>query len=217
MFETDQTELWSYGYYAASQIGPINGSGILQNPASTFEIYTYCEGDNDASIALDNVQWSIFGTATGTNPIVPQPTQVLVNNDFSSGSLDPWTTSSTTGRADVGVINGQATMTFTRLSTTYTSPTWIMQTIPQAQRGQTYTVTADVYVNIFGNTNCVAQISAGNAIFTSPTVTTSQHYPLNIQGTLGSDTTYFYLYGSCTGNSGSTNVAFDNVYFTLNT
>ena len=66
-----------------------------------------------------------------------------MNNGFSSGSLNLWTTSSTTRRADVDVVNGQAIMAFIRRSNTYTSPTCIMQTTAQAQRGRTYTTTAD--------------------------------------------------------------------------
>lgn len=172
----------------------------------------------DTTFAVDDVVWQLYPTSIGTNPITAQPTQVIQNNDFNSGSLDPWTTSQTAGRADIGVTNGQARITFSRIVPQYTSPSWIIQTIPLAQRSQTYTLQADVSIVIpSGSTNCVAQISAGQEIWQSGTVYSSQTYALrDLRGTLQSDTGYFYLYASCTGQ-GVPYVTFDNVYWTLNT
>ena len=172
----------------------------------------------DASLAIDNVAWQLYPPSTGVNPIIAPPTQYLQNNDFSSSSLDPWTTSQTTGRADIGVTNGQGRITFSRISPQYTSPSWIQQNIPLAQRSQTWTLNADVSIVIpNGGTNCIAVITSGDQLWQSPTVYSSVNYPLrNIQGTLSRDTSWFGMYASCTG-SGVPYVTFDNVYWTLNT
>lgn len=120
------------------------------------------------------------------------------------------------GRADLSGTGGQAVIDFARLHPTLSSPSWFRQNA-FAQRFQTWTLTADVYLNKGGNTACDIHISGGSHMFWQTlNAATSQHWSVNTQGTITRDVPTFFLWASCSGNTRSV-VAFDNVYFTLNT
>jgi hypothetical protein len=164
-------------------------------------------------------QVSVYDPSIETNPIRPVAAEGLVNNNFETGTLSPWTTSSTTGRMDFTVTSGRATITYSRIDVKYTSPSWIMQTLNKAaEEGQNIRIQADVWINIpNAGTKCIAQIFAGSpTAWTSPEVGTSQFYHVDVSQTLTSGSTWFYLYGSCTGTGARTSISFDNVYFTMN-
>lgn len=220
-FQTNLETLWVYSYALISQHSYVNGSGILKSAATVFQIYASCTGSTDVTVGFKNISWVDFAPSAGSNPILPVPVQVLLNNQFSGGIFAPWITSQTTGRADFSVSSGRGTATFTRISALAPSPANISQAIV-AEAGQTYTTTADVYFTIpFGSTTiCTAIITAGDQIWTMPAVvaslmTTTQHFSVNQHGTLSQDATSFVLYATCTGNQAAS-VAFGNVYFTLN-
>ncbi len=159
--QTDSDTLFSYSVSSAELHGNFNGSGTLTQAVTSFTFYFSCDGSADVTVALDNVAFYTYVASTGTHPIVAQPTQILQNNQFTSGQ-SPWTFSQTTTRASFAVTNGQAVVTFGGISNTYTTPTYVEQTTPQMEATQTYTLTLDVYFNIpNGGANCLAQMIVG--------------------------------------------------------
>ena len=149
------------------------------------------------------------------------PIQVLVNNQFSGNVLTPWSTTDPSGRADFSVSGGLATITYTRISALAASPATISQNI-NAEAGQTYNATADVYISIpIGSTTvCSATITAGDPIWMMVAVPASltsatHHFAVRQHGTLSQDASSFVLYATCTGPQVAS-VAMGNVDFTLN-
>jgi hypothetical protein len=143
----------------------------------------------------------------------------VVNNDFSSGSLSPWVTDSTSGRMDFAIVDGAARMTFSRLLSQYNSPAWIYQALNKASEAtQNVRITADVYIYVSdGATTCTAQIWGGQPVaWTVENVPTSQGYDVDVSQTLTDGSTWFYLYGNCQGTGSASYVSFDNVHFSMN-
>lgn len=214
--------LFSFEYEQSAQNGKVNGSGIFEAPPTDLRMDVNC-GDwmdtkVDQKISFDNVQLSVYDPSAGTKPILAVPAEGLVNNDFNSGSLSPWTTDSTTGRMDFAVINGRATVTFTRIVSNFNSPAWIMQRLNRpVERLQKIRIQADVYFNVVGSTTCWASVWAGSPqAWQSGDIRSSQSIHVDEVVTLTSPDFNFYLYSNCQGSGSSNSVAFDNVYLTLN-
>lgn len=214
--------LISYNYGYAAQNGAVNASGILTSAPANLAIAVNCLGRTSTAVdgwaTVDNVALSVYSQTAGTNPIQPVARQVVTNNDFSSGSLAPWTTDSTTGRMTFGVVNGRATITYNQIHGTFTSPSWIQQQIsPAAEAGQRIRVTADVWINSPNSvTRCDAQISLGSPAVFSVTNSISGYWRVDQTITLSSGSPWVSLFGSCTGQDSTTNIQFDNVYVILN-
>lgn len=213
--------LLSYNYNLAAQDSPVNASGILTSASTTLRVQLTCRGKSGTAInawaSADNVALSVFPQSAGTNPIRPVAKQVATNNDFSSGSFSPWTTSSTTGRMTFSIANGRATITFNQIDNTYTSPSSFYQILsPPAEAGQNVRITADVWIYTpNAGTKCTAQISCGNEFFLAGDVG-SGYYRADRRLTLTNAGNGISLYATCTGTGATTNVQFDNVYVTLN-
>ena len=222
-FNAGSEILFSYNYDMSAQYRSVNTSGIFNAAPSNLELTVSCSdysgSPTDIWASFDDVQLSVYGPLAGTSPIRPVSAEGIINNNFDSGTLSPWTTSSTTGRMDFNVVSGRAVITYSRIDVRYTSPSWIMQTLNKpSEDGQNVRIQADVWINIPNSgTTCVAQINGGSPVaWTSPTVGTSQFYHVDVSQTLTQGSTYFYLYGSCTGTGSTTSISFDNVFFTLN-
>jgi len=223
---TDRSEnLVSFDYGTSAQNGAVNASGIFKAAPSSLVLSVNCNdydggsGTISTSAAFDNVQLSVYNPSIGTNPIRPMRTEGLVNNDFSTGSLSPWTTDSTSGRMDFTVTNGAARMTFARLMSQYNSPAWIMQLLAKpAEETQNVRITADVYIYVSdGATKCTAQIFAGQPVaWTATDIANSQGFRVDVSQTLTQGSQWFYLYGNCQGTGTASYVSFDNVYFSMN-
>lgn len=68
-FQTDSELLWSYDYgQMLDQHSFVNGSGVLQNAASTFYAEFTCQGAGDVNLAFDNFVWNVFGPSAGAKP-----------------------------------------------------------------------------------------------------------------------------------------------------
>jgi hypothetical protein len=222
-FVAGSDSLVSYNYGMSAQYGSVNASGILKSTSYSLDLSITCSdysgNPTDTSIAYDNVQLSVYDPSVGTNPILPVRAEGVVNNNFESGSLSPWITSSTIGRMDFAVVNGRATITYSRIHATFTSPSWIYQTLAKpAEEGQNVRIQADVFMNIpNAGTKCIAQIYAGSPVAWSVSdVASSQSWHVDVSLTLSQGSAWFYMFGSCTGTGASTSISFDNVYFTMN-
>jgi hypothetical protein len=213
-FSTDSDTVWTYGYSMVSFTGNISGSGILDNGVSIFQMYAFCYGDYDITVAVDNVAFSIFPSVAGTNPIIPQPVQILQNNNFDS-TLDPWVVDTTSGRADVYVQSGQAVVRYNRIHPTYSAPMWVSQRGLFIQHRQTWRVQADVYFTVPSGTNCLAQFVSGQQMWIAQNIVSNQNFHVDVTGVQPSDATEFSMYSTCTGSQVA-QVAYDNVYLTLN-
>ena len=211
--------------YGGAQNGAVNASGIFRSVPSSLALSVNCNdwsgsaGTINTWIAFDNVQLSVYNPSAGTNPIRPVRAEGVVNNDFSSGSISPWVSDSTTGRMDFNVVDGAARMTFSRIVPQYNSPAWIYQLLNKpSEETQNVRITADVYIYVSnGATKCTAQIRGGQPVaWTVSDIATSQGYRVDVSQTLTQGSNWFYLYGNCQGTGSASYVAFDNVHFSMN-
>lgn len=220
--QTDSQSLWSgsatWTATTPNTVFAVNASGTLTATATYLQIYVYCTGNFDANATIDDVVFYTFTTVTSPNAIVAVPKQVLTNNDFSAGTTN-WTFSGTTTRSTFAVINGRATITFSQISNTYSTPSYLEQVAPLLEATQSFSLSADVFVTIpVGSVSCYVSFVTGNVEFWSMSgVTSSQTYSVrNVRAVAAADSQYFYFYSTCTGTAVCT-TAIDNVYLTYNT
>lgn len=150
------TELWraslpvAYKVLEFAQVR-VNVTGTLDADADFLRISFGCQGMFDAQMTVDNVELSIFEATQGSNPIVPQPRQVLINPSFvENGSFRPWEFG--------GRENSRYTLTTRPGSVTYTvraagtdAITNMVQSFQQGnwlEKGQSYRFSADVIYDI---------------------------------------------------------------------
>jgi hypothetical protein len=211
---------------------------VLDGGDSYIVFYLSCPGSGTgpATIALDNVYFTVnlepsdtpeglssTSTTSEAPSSTPTPTsgprQVILNNDFESGTLNPWTTQSYNGGSEPGVVeNGRAIVKFTILS----SQTWSQATFEQYlpgitsdDIGKSARVEADVFVNIGeAGTSCFVLImSSDDSFWRKESIVSSQNFHVDVTIILKYATPMVSLFFGCNGDGTSTYVAFDNVYY----
>lgn len=220
---THQETLFFYDYAGAAKVGTVVASGILQAEVDILYALVECTGTTefpvDETVTLDNIALSVYSQSAGTNPRTPVVRQVVINSDFESGDYAPWMIDSTVmPRVTFGVVNGRATITYSQISNTATSPAWFKQIVsPATESGQWIRFRADVFVNAFpAATRCsIAIYLTDRTLFSVDNVVTSV---LNVDQTvlMNGGENNLQLWASCTGTGTNTNVQFDNVLLELN-
>lgn len=216
---TDMDTLLDYQYGTSAQSGPVNASGNFSGTPGNLYFQFNCFNDEPADLrdtwaTLDNVALYVYDASAG--PPGP-PTQVLVNGDFESGSNSPWSASSS--RAAFAVINGRATITFNQITSVNSNTGWFYQILSAtAADGQRVRLQADVYITEpSSDTTCSVEFYFGQMTpWGMGSVQTSQNYHVDTTFVMEGAASVIYMWASCTGTDTTTNVAFDNVYLTLN-
>ena len=216
----------------------IDKLAILDGGAGYLMIQMTCTGTGQGTIALDNVYFTInpsdtpeespglpssTSTTSETSSSTPTPSssprQVIVNNDFESGSLDPWYTQSFNGGSEPSIVeDGRAIIKYTTLTT----QTWhqasfeqYLSGITREDQGKSARVQADIYVNLGEpGTSCYLLVMSGDDLFWKrDAVTTSQMYHIDEQIALQYASPMVTIFFSCNGLGSSTYIAIDNVYY----
>jgi hypothetical protein len=147
------------------------------------------------------------------------PRQVIVNNDFENGMLNPWYTGSYNGGSEPGIVEeGRAIVKFTTLSAQTESHAYFEQSLPGITSddvGKSARVQADVFVNVGEpGTSCFILIMSSDDLFWRiASITTSQTYHVDETIVLQHATPMVTLYGGCSGDGSSSYIAWDNIYY----
>jgi hypothetical protein len=217
--------LLEYDYEMSAQYGAVNASGILDSTPSSLDLTVECTSyvgrPFDIWASFDNVQLFVYDPSAGYIPPSPGPSERLVNNNFDGADFSPWTTSGDMGDEDFAVIEGRATITYSRPDIKFGSQARISQVLQKPfEAGQRVRIQADVYFNNpRAGTTCFAQIKAGDDVawYTEAVGSseTEQHYPVDELQTLTQGSTALTLVSYCTGTGSTASISFDNVYLTL--
>ena len=214
----------------------IDTRAIIQGGNNYIVFYLSCSGTQPVTIALDNLYFTINPDASDT-PEAPSPTsttseassstptpssgprQVIVNNDFQSGTLDPWYTQSYNGGSKPGIVeDGIAIVRFSGLTTQTWSQASFEQLLPgitSEDVGKSARVQADVFVNVGEpGTSCFIIIMSSDDLFwRKDGITSSQTFHVDETIVLNYATPLVTLFFGCNGDGSSTYIAFDNVYY----
>ena len=216
----------------------IDNRVVLDGGDSYFVIYLRCSdsGAGPVAIALDNVyltvdpepgdssevpsSTSITSEVSSSTPTPTSgPRQVIVNNDFESGTLYPWTTQSFNGDSEPGVVeDGKAIVKYTTLTTQTWHQAFIEQDLPgitSADQGKSARIQADIYLNLGEpGTSCYLLIMSSDDLFwKQDAVTTSQTIHVDETIVLQYATPRVSFVFSCNGLGTTTTIAIDNVYY----
>ena len=225
---------WRMDSITTSQTYHVDETIVLKYATPMVTLLFGCNGDGSSSyIAFDNIYcWVDVPAATSTTVATemssttsdmstPTPTrrQLIVNNDFASGSLRPWTEVRYSDYSDpVALEDGRAIARIPRIVTTNWAQGSFDQTLPglsQADIGKLATVQADVYVTIAdAGSHCFVQIySVDDNFWRSEDITSPQTYHVDSQITLQYASAGISVYWACYGSGTTTSVAIDNLYY----
>jgi len=216
----------------------IDNRVVLDGGNNYIIFYLSClgSGENPVTIALDNLYFTInpepsdipeppsststTSEASSSTPTpTPGPRQVIVNNDFETGTLNPWYTQTYGGGSEPGIVeDGRAIVKFTELTAQTWSQASFEQSLPgitSEDVGKSARVQADVVVNVGEpGTSCfVSIISSDDSFWRKEGITTSQTFHVDETIVLKYATPLVTLFFGCNGDGTSTYIAFDNLYY----
>ena len=218
---TDEAALYYSSYYS-SYTSSIYASGILTSTMSSLAFSIVCSGNSDVNVTIDNVAFYVYPNSSGTDPVYPVPTEVLLNNDFSSG-LTPWIMQSAGGDANFSIINEQAVFSWVNMTgdDINDQTMLLLQNFQQnLEATQTFNISADIQVTIpdDGGTECSLAMGLAEQDTTawSADTTVATSYSVSANGTVDTDTSTLHLYVACAGDNTNATVSIDNVYLWVN-
>ena len=211
---------------------------ILYGGSNYIVFYLSClgSGADPVTITLDNLYFTVnpepgdvpeAPRSSSTTSYVysstpaptPGPRQLIVNNDFESGTLDPWTTQSFNGVSEPGVVeDGKAIIKFTTLTIEDWHQASIEQSLPgitAQDQGKSARIQVDIYVNLGEpGTSCyLVVMSSDNLFWKQDDVTTSQTFHVDETIVLKYATPMVTFFFSCQGLGSSTTIAIDDAYY----
>lgn len=206
-----------YGYNdPMPSTGTIYASGAFYGSPTWFYISFVCESGGSSPIERRQAEqvWASFDDLSLTYAL-PVPEQLLINNDFNSGSVDPWITQSSDGRSTFSLIDG--TLAVTSSDGNMNAYAYqILSKRPSA--GQAVRLQADVYLTIPDPSgSCSLTVTAGySSIYQATNLDSTQHLVIDTRTVVEGGDPYFIIYLNCAGSAGPATIALDNVYLTLN-
>lgn len=229
-FQSPQETLWTYRYYgrAGQQHGRINGSGLLQYPATAFQPFIYCNSTTNATVGLSDVQWWTYNNLIqGLSPIVLPVTQVLADATLQiAGALSPWRNIASDSCTYITGA-GAAVMKWTALLPGTVKIAQFYQPLnTTAQLGQTYhlvttgsiTMPSLLGTGLLAPAECTLSVLAGAELWNSGGVSVTSTFTIDRTGVLAADATNVTLQASCFGPSTGDHpiITWKTAYLTLN-
>lgn len=208
------------GALSVPQFGAFS-SGVLSSDASYLSVSLRCYGGQDLSWSLNAMSLKTFAPSTGTNVIVPQPTQVLKNRQYTeNNSIAPWKVHVPNDPNQAGSIPSPGKLQMC-IGPSMRLGTIFQPGLPLLELQQSFRMRARLDVDIpnnAGTCSVALAMTNNNPSWQNNAISSSQGFDIDVtQASVSSyDTTEFLVQAWCSSTSVTICLTLSNAELTYN-